>query len=417
MKVFKFGGASVKDAEGVRNVARVLKHFGLDDLVIVVSAMGKTTNALEEVVWNWSEDRPTTAAVDALEQAHKDVLLEVAPGDKAAAMLLADQFHALRAILKRPVKKGIDFNYDQVVSCGEMWSSVIVQAHLNEAGITCSWWDARAVVRTDAYHRSARVDWEASAQGAARLLANAPKRPLRAVTQGFIGGAGDGSTTTLGREGSDFSAAIFAYLLDAESVTIWKDVAGMFNADPKRFAETVLLEHISYREAIELSYFGASVIHPRTLQPLQKKNIPLYVRSFLELGAMGSTISEATDRDTLVPSFIVKPKQLLISITPHDLSFIVEENLSGIFKLFAERNVRIDLMQNSAVAFSVAVEDTPRSRTLIDELRREYEVLYNEGCELVTVRHFDEATLAKLTTGKEILIEQRSRSTARFVLK
>jgi aspartate kinase len=248
-------------------------------------------------------------------------------------------------------------------------------------------------------------------------MANAPKAPLRVVTQGFIGGAGDGSTTTLGREGSDFSAAIFAYLLDAESVTIWKDVAGMFNADPKRFAETVLLEHISYREAIELSYFGASVIHPRTLQPLQRKSIPLYVRSFLELDAPGSTINAAADHDSLVPSFIVKPKQLLISITPHDLSFIVEENLSGIFKLFAMRNVRIDLMQNSAVAFSVAVEDTPRSRTLIDDLRQEYEVRYNEGCELVTVRHFDEATLKQLTTGKEILVEQRSRATARFVLK
>jgi aspartate kinase len=276
------------------------------------------------------------------------------------------------------------------------------------------------VIQTDRTFRQARVDWDKTARYAKvafRWIRSGAASPLRIVTQGFIGAHGDHDVTTLGREGSDFSAAIFAYLLDAESVTIWKDVAGMFNADPKRFAETVLLEHISYREAIELSYFGASVIHPRTLQPLQKKNIPLYVRSFLELSTTGSTISEATEHDSLVPSFIVKPMQLLISITPHDLSFIVEENLSGIFRLFAERNVRIDLMQNSAVAFSVAVEDTPRSRTLIDELRREYEVLYNEGCELVTVRHFDEATLTKLTVGKEILIEQRSRSTARFVLK
>lgn len=417
MKVFKFGGASVKDAEGVRNVARVLKRHGLDDLVIVVSAMGKTTNALEDVVWKWTDGRPTSESVDALEQVHRAVLRKVAEEDQAAATLLGDQFHALRAILKHPAKEDVDFHYDQVVSFGEMWSSVIVQAHLNATGLTSSWCDARMVVRTDAHHRSARVDWEASAQGAERMLANAPKAPLRVVTQGFIGSAANGSTTTLGREGSDFSAAIFAYLLDAESVTIWKDVAGMFNADPKRFAETVLLEHISYREAIELSYFGASVIHPRTLQPLQRKNIPLYVRSFLELDAPGSTINAEADHDSLVPSFIVKPKQLLISITPHDLSFIVEENLSGIFKLFAERNVRIDLMQNSAVAFSVAVEDTPRSRTLIDELSNEYEVRYNEECELVTVRHFDEATLAKLTDGKEILIEQRSRSTARFVLK
>ena len=251
-------------------------------------------------------------------------------------------------------------------------------------------------------------------RGSSLLLAT---RPARIVTQGFIGATADGHTTTLGREGSDFSAAIFAYLLDAESVTIWKDVPGMFNADPKKFPDTRLLEHISYREAIELSYFGASVIHPRTLQPLQKKHIPLYVRSFIDLDMPGSTIDDRSDSDSLIPSFIVKPGQLLVSITPRDLSFVVEENLSGIFRLFAQRNVRIDLMQNSALAFSVAVDDTPRSRELIGELRKDYEVRFNEGCELLTVRHFDEATLARLTQGKEVLIEQRSRVTARYVLK
>jgi aspartate kinase len=236
------------------------------------------------------------------------------------------------------------------------------------------------------------------------------------VTQGFIGQGPDGSTT-LGREGSDFSAAIFAYLLDAESVTIWKDVPGMFNADPKLFPDTRLLSHISYREALELSYFGASVIHPRTLQPLQKKHIPLYVRAFADPGAPGSTIDDHSENDSLIPSFILKPNQLLISITPHDLSFVVEENLGAIFMLFAERKVRIDLMQNSAVAFTVIVDDTRRARGLIDELRRSYEVRYNDGCELVTVRHFDAPTVAKLTAGKDVLLEQRSRTTARFVLK
>jgi aspartate kinase len=242
-------------------------------------------------------------------------------------------------------------------------------------------------------------------------------RPRRLLTQGFIGRAPDGTTTTLGREGSDFSAAILAYLLDAESVTIWKDVPGMFNADPKRFPETKLLSHISYREAIELSYFGASVIHPRTLQPLQKKHIPLYVRSFTDASASGTTIDDHHGDDSLIPSFILKGAQLLISITPRDLSFIVEENLSDIFGLFARNRVRIELMQNSAVAFSVAVDDTPRARALIEELGREFDVRYNERCELVTVRHFDEPTVERLTEGKEILIEQRSRNTARFVLK
>jgi aspartate kinase len=262
------------------------------------------------------------------------------------------------------------------------------------------------------------VEWQACENLAARYLKPLfAASPGRVLTQGFIGRTADGQTTTLGREGSDFSAAIFAYLLDAESVTIWKDVPGMFNADPKRFPDTKLLSHISYREAIELSYFGASVIHPRTLQPLQRKHIPLYVRSFIDLAAPGSTIDDRSENDSLIPSFIVKPKQLLISITPRDLSFIVEENLSGIFWLFAQHNVRIDLMQNSALAFSVVVDDTPRSRQLIEELRKAYEVRYNEGCELVTVRHYDEPTLARLSAGREVLLEQRSRTTARFVLK
>jgi aspartate kinase len=262
------------------------------------------------------------------------------------------------------------------------------------------------------------VEWQAAENMAARYLQPLFKaRPTKVLTQGFIGRTSDGQTTTLGREGSDFSAAIFAYLLDAESVTIWKDVPGMFNADPKRFPDTKLLSHISYREAIELSYFGASVIHPRTLQPLQQKHIPLYVRSFIDLAAPGSTIDDRSDNDSLIPSFIVKPGQLLLSITPRDLSFIVEENLSGIFWLFAQHNVRIDLMQNSALAFSVVVDDVPRSHQLIEALRKGYEVRYNSNCELVTVRHYDEATLAMLTAGREVLLEQRSRVTARFVLK
>lgn len=418
MKVFKFGGASVKDAAGVRNVAAVLTHFPQDDLLIVVSAMGKTTNALEEVVWAYTEGRDARANVEALRTAHLAVLAEVAPGDAAAQALLDESFRGLQRMIGQRPSGRVDEDYDQIVSLGELWSTMVVSAHLKHVGVANSWLDARTVVCTDAGFRAAKVEWKACEDRAARLLRPlfaAP--PTRVLTQGFIGRASGGLTTTLGREGSDFSAAIFAYLLDAESVTIWKDVPGMFNADPKRFPDTRLLSHISYREAIELSYFGASVIHPRTLQPLQKKHIPLYVRSFIDLDAPGSTIDDRSDNDSLIPSFIVKPKQLLLSITPRDLSFIVEENLSGIFWLFAQHNVRIDLMQNSALAFSVVVDDTPRSRQLIEELRKGYELRYNEGCELVTVRHYDEPTLAKLTAGRELLLEQRSRTTARFVLK
>jgi aspartate kinase len=416
MKVFKFGGASVKDEAGVRNVARVLDHFRDDDLLIVVSAMGKTTNALEAVVWGHSKGEDVRGQVDALCSAHHAVLTAVAPADTEASAELVRQFDRLRALLASAPSGDVDRDYDQIASFGEIWSTVIVSASLAAAGFPNSWMDARTVVRTDGLHRSARVDWTASATRASGVWAAVSGTPRRMVTQGFIGQGPDG-TTTLGREGSDFSAAIFAYLLDAESVTIWKDVPGMFNADPKLFPDTRLLSHISYREALELSYFGASVIHPRTLQPLQKKHIPLYVRAFADPGAPGSTIDDHSENDSLIPSFILKPNQLLISITPHDLSFVVEENLGAIFMLFAERKVRIDLMQNSAVAFTVIVDDTRRARGLIDELRRSYEVRYNDGCELVTVRHFDAPTVAKLTAGKDVLLEQRSRTTARFVLK
>ncbi len=418
MKVFKFGGASVKDAAGVRNVARVLAHFPGDDLMIVVSAMGKTTNALEEIVRAHAEGKDTSVLLDRSRAMHFAVLAEVAPGDEAAAGALDVSFKSLGRTLAQKPSGQPDRDYDQIVSQGEVWSTLIVSAHLRAAGIGNHWLDARDVVRTDATFRAARVDWVACERLAARTIKPLLERsPVRIVTQGFIGRSGEGLTTTLGREGSDFSAAIFAYLLDVESVTIWKDVPGMFNADPKRFPDTKLLEHISYKEAIELSYFGASVIHPRTLQPLQRKNIPLYVRSFLDLDAKGSIISEATDHDTLIPSFIHKPGQVLLSITPRDLSFVVEENLSHIFGLFARHGVRINMMQNSAVAFTACVDNDERVKPLVMELRRDYEVKWNEGLELLTVRHPDDLTLERLTRGREALLEQRSRTTARFVLK
>ncbi|MBK9418163.1 MAG: aspartate kinase [Flavobacteriales bacterium] len=417
MKVFKFGGASVKDAAGVRNVARVLGHFRTDDLLIVVSAMGKTTNALEDVVWAYSEGRDTRGLVDVLREQHHTILGEVAPSDDQARFQLDNMFRALQQVLAQRSSGLVDEDYDHIVAFGELWSTIIVSAFLNTSGFANKWLDARRIIRTDSRFRDARVQWEALSDTCAAHLPTFDPGPKRMVTQGFIGATDKGVTTTLGREGSDFSAAIFAYALECESVTIWKDVPGMFSADPKRFPDTTLLRHISYREAIELSYFGASVIHPRTLQPLQRKSIPLYVRSFIDIDAPGTTVDHNSDNDSLIPSFIVKPAQLLISITPRDLSFVVEENLSGIFWMFAQRNVRIDLMQNSALAFSVVVDDSPRSRGLIEDLRKGYEVRYNDGCELVTVRHYDEATLARLTEGKEVLIEQRSRSTARFVLK
>lgn len=409
----------MKDADGVRNVANVLRHFPDEEILIVVSAIGKTTNALERIVWAWRDREPTAELLEELRHVHMQLLLSVVPGFDEVEAWLYESFEELEELLEGTPTDNADRDHDQVVSYGELWSTMIVSAYLSEELGTCSWMDARDLIQTHGLYRNARVDWKVSEELVKKAFKENEDGPVQfpVVTQGFIGSDAEGFTTTLGREGSDFSAAIFAYLLDAESVTIWKDVPGMFNADPKRFPDTKLLSHISYREAIELSYFGASVIHPRTLQPLQRKHIPLYVRSFKDLAAKGSTIDDRSENDSLIPSFIVKPGQLLISITPEDLSFIVEENLSGIFKCFADHNVAIELMQNSAVAFSVVVDDTPRARSLIEELRKHYEVRYNSGCELVTVRHHDGPTLEKLTVGREILIEQRSRVTARFVLK
>lgn len=417
MKVFKFGGASVKDAAGVRNVAEVLKHFITDDLLIVVSAMGKTTNALEEVVKAYREGRNAKPLILALQGMHASALGEVAPEDGDAATALMLSFEALKQYVAQPVQHADDRDYDHIVAFGEVWSTLIVSAYLDSAGFANKWVDARKIITTDGRHRAANVKWDLLEGNCATHLPSFDQHPHRIVTQGFIGRTEEGVTTTLGREGSDFSAAIFAYALGAESVTIWKDVPGMFNADPNKFPDTKLLEHISYKEAIELSYFGASVIHPRTLQPLQRKGIPLYVRSFIDLNAPGSIIDHHSGNDSLIPSFIHKPGQVLLSITPRDLSFVVEENLSGIFALFARHGVRINLMQNSAVAFTVCADNDHRVRPLVLDLRGDYEVKWNEGVELLTVRHPDETTLTNLTAGREVLLEQRSRVTARFVVK
>ena len=396
---------------------------GNDQELIINSwpTCGKTTNALEEVVWADLEGRDPALKIEEICSYHHRINVAVNEGPTMHPIELKYILdYALRLRIVNASLADADRYYDEIASCGEMASTRIVSNHLVSVGIANTWMDARDVIRTDNLYRSARVDWETSQKQSDAVLCPLFKKgakPCRVVTQGFIGATKDGRTTTLGREGSDFSAAIFAYLLDAESVTIWKDVPGMFNADPKLFPDTKLLEHISYKEAIELSYFGASVIHPRTLQPLQRKNIPLYVRSFIDLDAKGSTISEATDHDTLIPSFIIKPEQVLLSITPRDLSFIVEENLSGIFASFSSLGVRINMMQNSAVAFTVCVDNDQRLKPLVMELRRNYEVRWNEGLELLTVRHPDDATLTNLTKGRDILLEQRSRTTARFALK
>ncbi len=416
--VFKFGGASVRDASAVRNVAEILRDPPGPRGVVVFSAMDKTTNALEKVVEGvFYQDKNPEGLLSNIHQFHRHVVSELFPdGREALLKKLHGYFDAAAAILREERSKGFDFFYDQVVSIGEVLSTLIISEFLREAGIPNQWMDARELIVTDTTFREAKVDWDRTGERvkAAMTFDRAPM----VVTQGFIGGTEDGLTTTLGREGSDYSAAIFAYCLDAEKVWIWKDVQGVLNADPKYFSDVQKLEVISYLDAVELAYFGASVIHPKTIKPLENKNITLHVKSFVNPGGAGTTIEKDTLTKPLVPSFIFKSNQVLISISAADFSFIAEDNLSTIFGVFARHKTKINLMQNSAVSFSVCVDHVPEKLpVLISELGKDFRVLYNAGLQLYTIRHYYPSTIETLSRGKEILLEQRSRSTAQLVMR
>jgi aspartate kinase len=424
MKVFKFGGASVRDAKGIRNVAAILKLFPNENIAVVVSAMGKTTNALEDLTRAYAKGKGDKAAI--MKQIHEYHLSEMdelfeARRNHPVYAAVEKVFSDISKRFEVTASANYDLVYDQIVSQGEVLSSVIVSHFLKEQGVDNQWFDARQLIRTDSTFREGRVDWEAS-----QRLVNANLIPFYigavgarvALTQGFIGSTSIELTTTLGREGSDYTAAILAYLLDAKDVTIWKDVAGVMNADPRRYADAVKFDKISFREAIELSYYGASVIHPKTIKPLQNKGIPLYVKSFLAPGEPGTVIQANEDFDHLVPSFIFKSNQILISIIPRDFSFIVEQNLRDIFDVFAALGVRVNLMQNSALSFSVSVDNNEdKIPELIRRLQENYKVKYNENTELVTIRHYDQKTIDMLSEGKEILVTQLSRHTARMVTR
>lgn len=420
MKVFKFGGASVKDPSAVRNLKTVLDLFPDDELVIVISAMGKTTNAFEWLVNAHVQNKDLVkSALKDIVDFHEKLLWELFPETEHNIYVsLREYVLQIEAVLEEDLADNYDFVYDKLVSFGEIISTTIVSAYLNDNGISNKWLDARKLIRTDSTFREGKVNWEKTEQLVNREINQDQSNARVFITQGFIGHTSEGLTTTLGREGSDFTAGILAYCLNAESVTIWKDVPGMLNADPKWFKDTIKLNEISYREAIELSYFGASVIHPKTIKPLENKEIPLHVKSFVDPIERGTKIHRSRKNDTLIPSFIFKMDQVLISISPRDFSFIVEHNLSDIFRRFHEHGVKINLMQNSALSFSVSVDyDERKTPSLLEDLRSTYNVRYNEGLELVTIRHYDQATIDRVTTNKEILVEQRSRQTARMVMK
>ena len=416
MKVFKFGGASVKDAVGVKNLAHVLKTVGYKETLVVVSAMGKTTNALEQIIseyFNNKDQRPPSLVP--LKEFHVQIIKELFNHKKSSLIKLINEFfEELQVFFKTNKSPNYSFVYDQVVCFGELLSTTIINDYLNHLGLISFWLDARECIKTDDYYRAANLDWEQTQN----LIKEKIGKNSLVVSQGFIGSNSDNFSTTLGREGSDYSAAIFAYALNAESVTIWKDVPGVLNGDPRVFKDTQLLSQISYREAIELAFYGASVIHPKTLQPLQRKEIPLFVKSFENPTAAGTKVSKGKALEPHVPCYIVKKDQVLLRLSSIDFSFIVEENISHIFNLLHEYQMSVELIQNSAISFSVCINNKyNRLEELVLVLRSRFNVEVTKAVDLYTIRHLDEkATKFIKKTKKKILLEQRAQETVQFVV-
>lgn len=416
LKVYKFGGASVKDADSIKNVKTVLEQTGYDNLLVVISAMGKTTNALEKVVTAYFQNpKAVDSAIDEVKQFHSTILNDLFP-DKTHPIYkqVADLFTELNIFLKTNKSPKHSFVYDQVVCYGELLSTTIVSCFLNENGVTNTWLDSRECIKTDSYYRDAKVDWEKTQQ---RIKQKVNKERLT-VTQGFIGSNDNNFTTTLGREGSDYTAGIFAYCLDAESVTIWKDVRGVLNADPRVFQKTQLLHQISYHEAIEMAFYGASVIHPKTLQPLQRKEIPLYVKSFMNPLDKGTCVTKGHAIEPRTSCYIVKKDQVLLSLSSLDFSFMMEDHIGEVFKLLHKYKMKVNMIQNSAISFSVCIDNKyNKLEALITQLKSTFKVKYNENATLYTIRHFNEKDIERLEKSAEVLVKQQSRETVQLVVK
>ena len=416
MQVFKFGGASVKDASGVKNVASVLQKIGYKNTLIVVSAMGKTTNALELVIKNYFENKAELqSSLQDVKKYHNEILLDLYDNENHLAFKkVTALFDELNSFFKTNKSPDYNFVYDQVIGYGELVSTLIISEYLNTIGLKNNWIDVREQIKTDNYYRRANVNWDETQ----RLITAHFNKSVLNITQGFLGSDSNNFTTTLGREGSDYTAAIYAYCLNAESVTIWKDVPGVLNADPRYFENAQLLNKISYREAIELAFYGASVIHPKTLQPLQGKEIPLYVKSFLNPEAPGTRIGKNITLDPMVPCFIVKKNQVLISLSSLDFSYIVEENISEIFNLLHLYKMKVDVIQNSAISFSVCVDNIYNNLDkLLHHLKAKFKVTCHENVSLYTIRHYNQAAITQIEEGKTVLLKQLTQETVQVVSK
>ena len=416
MKIFKFGGASVKDANGLENLVSVLNKTGFDQTLVIVSAMGKTTNALELVVGNYFSNKDDLQySLNEVFKFHNDIILKLFPNNNYEIFNEINEiFESIRAYLKRNKSPNYSFVYDQVVSNGELLSTKIVSAYLNFKNIKSNWVDSRELIKTDSCYRDANLNWDLTQKNIFEKI----DTKILNVTQGFIASNENSFNTTLGREGSDYSAAIYAYCLNAESVTIWKDVPGVLNADPRVFKKTQLLNKISYTEAIELAFYGASVIHPKTLQPLQKKEIPLYVKSFLNPDSDGTAISRGVKIEPEVPCFIVKRNLNLLKLSSLDFSFIVEDNISEIFQILHENKMKVDLIQNSAISFSVCIYDKyNRLKELLSILKATFKVECVEQVSLFTIRHFKENSANEILKKNQLLLEQRTNEVLQLVVR
>lgn len=421
IRVFKFGGASVKDANGVKNVANILQRFRDESVLIVVSAMGKTTNALEEVVAaHAARNGRAYELLNGIKKYHYDIIDQLFATKHDIYDDINDLFNTqVEWVLEEEPHENYDFMYDQIVAVGELVSTKIVAAYLNQTGLPTQWLDARDVILTDEIYREGWVQWEETIENAQRIVKPMLEKPGFVLTQGFIGATRENFTTTLGREGSDYTAAIFSFCLDAESMTIWKDVPGVLNADPRLFDNTVKIDRLSYKEAIEMTYYGAKVIHPKTIKPLQNKNIPMYVKSFLNPEAEGTYIGGDVD-DLYPPIITVEINQALLQISTRDFSFVAEHHLSALFQMIADLRLLVNMMQNSAISFSVCVTDLPiddKVDRFVQMLQKDFKVQIDRGLQLIAVRHPQENVLEHLLKGKMVLMEERVKETLQFVVK
>ncbi len=414
MLVYKFGGASVKNAKAVKNITTIIQKN--ESLIIVVSAMDKTTNVLEELHNLFiNKSKEAYAKYNRIKDFHLEICRELFP-DKPVDEKLNSYFLELQNIITGESSQNHDLEYDRIIPYGELFSSAIVFRYLKEQKFDIDFLDIRKILITDSNYREAAIDWQTSEMNLNNYLIN--KKARITISQGFIGVDNNGNNTSLGREGSDFTAAALAYMTDAKHVTIWKDVPGIMNADPAWCSFAEKLDELSFQEAIELAFYGAKVIHPKTIKPLENKNIPLYVKSFMNPDREGTVIKKIDYKLKLIPVYIIKENQTLISISPRDFSFIVEENISKIFSLFVKHRIKVNMTQNSAISFSASINnDSGNISALINDLNEDYSVKYNENLTLITIRHYTENAIENMTSGKNVLLEQRSRITARFVVQ